>query len=108
MINNSMVCKQETTTPKCKVTVMGKMPQDQTGENRQFGQMLCPYFSEGQEFIIDIHPSEGFCNLAWDDISKAYATLVNGGTCPEEQDMIVARCRDTIRPVFFKLERIDN
>ena len=108
MIDNSMACKRETNTPKCKVSVMGKMPQDQTRANRQPGQILCPYFSEGQEFIIDIHPIEGFCTLAWDDIAKAYATLVNGGICPEEKDVIIAHCRDTIRPVFFKLEIVDN
>ncbi|MCP4543537.1 MAG: TIGR04076 family protein [Chloroflexi bacterium] len=83
--------------------------QDHTGKNHQ-GQILCPYFSEGQEFIIDTHPGEGFCNWAWKDISKACTTLMSEETYPgtKDENTIIARCRDIIRPVFFKLERIEN
>ncbi len=93
-----------------KITALKTSDQDLTGQNRQPGQILCPYFSEGQEFIIDSHPEEGFCNTAWNDISKAYTTLMNGKSYPSAQDenIIIARCRDIIRPVFFKLERIEN
>jgi uncharacterized repeat protein (TIGR04076 family) len=97
--------------PVCKITALKTMSdQGVAGENRQAGQMLCPYFTEGQEFIVDDHPGEDFCALAWNDIYKSYAALMSEGDYVEvrERNTIIARCRDTIRPVFFKLEKIGN
>jgi uncharacterized repeat protein (TIGR04076 family) len=110
MIDNSVPCRQAVATPTCKITVLGKVPQDRAHESHRPGRILCPCFTEGQEFTVSTHPGEGFCDLAWSDIHTAYVTLMREGTCPEEKDrnMIIARCRDRIRPVFFKLERIDD
>ena len=97
--------------PVCKITALKTMSdQGLTSENRRLGQMLCPYFTEGQEFIVDTHPGEGFCALAWNDIYKSYATLMSEGHYLEVQDgnTIITHCRDSIRPVVFKLERVDN
>ncbi len=95
----------------CKITALKTISnQDLAGENRQLGQILCPHFTEGQEFIVDTHPGEDFCNWAWNDISKAYTALMSEETYPgtKDENTIIARCRDIIRPVFFKLERVES
>jgi uncharacterized repeat protein (TIGR04076 family) len=96
--------------PVCKITAL-KTASDQNlhGGNRQFGQTICPRFTEGQEFIVDTRP-ESFCDWAWNDIHKAYTALMNGESYPgaKDENTIIARCRDIIRPVFFKLERIND
>ena len=96
--------------PVCKITAFKTMPnQDLVDENHQIGQILCPHFSAGQEFIVDTRP-ESFCDWAWSDIHKAYTALMNGESYPgaSDENIIIARCRDIIRPVFFKLERIED
>ncbi len=92
----------------CKITAL--KTRDLNGGNRQFGQTICPRFTEGQEFIVKNHPGESFCDWAWKDIRKAYTTLMNGESYPGAQDenTVIIRCRDIIRPIYFKLERIEN
>jgi uncharacterized repeat protein (TIGR04076 family) len=88
----------------------GKKLPDQNPPGAKFGQTICPRFTEGQEFIVENHPGEEFCDWAWKDIHKAYTALMSGGSYPDAQDenTIIVRCRDIVRPVFFKLERLDN
>jgi uncharacterized repeat protein (TIGR04076 family) len=112
-LNVEPTCMKVVTMPRCKVTVLKKtFNQDLAEEYCQPGQPLCPYFVEGQEFIIDpiAHPGDGFCDSAWDDIYKAYAKLMNGGRYPGAKDerTIIACCSDGIRPVIFKLEIIEG
>ncbi len=97
--------------PVCKITTSKTMPdQNLNSGNLQLGQTICPRFTEGQEFIVEKDPGEGFCNWAWKDIRKAYVSLMDGESRPGAQDenTIIVRCRDIVRPVFFKLERLDN
>ena len=94
---------------RCKITALKTVSdQNPRGGNRQFGQTICPRFTEGQEFIVDTHPGEGFCDWAWKDIRKAYTALMNGENYPgaKDENTVIVRCRDIIRPVFFRLERI--
>ena len=60
---------------------------------------------EGQEFIIDspfLHP-DGFCHWAWADIRSFIQESYFG-----REDPIIACCTDGIRPVFFKIERMET
>ena len=68
-----------------------------------------PFFTEGQEFIVDGQPGADFCGAAWEDIYKFYVTLAHGGDFTpwmNREGMAIACCSDGLRPVFFKLERI--
>jgi len=72
----------------------------------------CPRFKIGQEFVIDgsgQKPLE-FCSWAWHDIFPVVTTLRCGGNFPwmKKGDMFYACCTDGARPVFFKLERIED
>ncbi len=99
---------------KCKITVLKRLLyQDLIDEYMEPGVVTrpCPHFTEGQEFIIDDHPDESFCNAAWNDIYKAYLALMSGGSFSpwmKEDGTFIACCSDGIRPVFFKLERINE
>ncbi len=98
--------------PKCKITVLKRLVhQDLVDEYMEPGAVTrpCPHFTEGQEFIVDDHPGQDFCDAAWNDIYKAYLTLISGGSFRpwmKEDNTFIACCSDGVRPVFFKLERI--
>lgn len=76
----------------------------------------CSRFEDGQEFLIDRkafgRALDGqFCAEAWDCVSRyIYAGLQGGafmrGWTKDEKVMITC-CNDGVRPVIFKLERID-
>ena len=71
----------------------------------------CPYFTEGQEFIADwFEPPEGFlCTWAWHDIYKQFMNVMYDLESDAWKDSTTrtACCTDAIRPVVFKLERIN-
>ena len=104
-------------TPKCKITVLKKnLYEDLAKEYCQNNVTSCPAFSEGQEFITGFEKPEGFCDWAWNDIHKFVTVLFSGGNFSEgifdgwmkdDKTMIVC-CTDAIRPVTFKIERIDE
>ena len=80
-----------------------------TEEYQGQGWQPCSRLREGQEFISDGWMPVGFCDYAWPDIHKYVLVLARGG------DMLGVRrgtyitcCTDGFRPVFFKLERIDE
>lgn len=67
---------------------------------------------EGDVFITGEQNDKpaGFCVWAWDDIFKLITTLSCGGDLPgwmKESGTAVTNCSDGLRPVFFKLERIE-
>jgi uncharacterized repeat protein (TIGR04076 family) len=75
-----------------------------------FGQ--CPIFKVGQSFLI--HDTgeipENFCAWAWADIQRNIAMLIFGGqpqpVMKNPYSMYVC-CDEGIRPVIFKLERVE-
>ena len=71
----------------------------------------CPRFEEGQEFLVDNYPypPANFCGWAFHDIQRDITLLAFGGDVPwsAESGVTIACCTDGLRPVFFKLERID-
>ncbi len=77
---------------------------------------MCELFTEGQEFITGINAPEGFCQWAWNDISRMALAVYTGGqfnhgifkNWMKQTNTAVACCTDGLRPVTFKLERIDT
>ncbi|MDI6645377.1 MAG: TIGR04076 family protein [Methanobacteriaceae archaeon] len=102
--------------PQCKITIL------KTDVNKEFANeycknevTACPLFKEGQEFIAGFEKPEGFCDWAWNDIYRFVAVLLSGGNFSNEHfegwmkddKTMIACCTDAIRPVTFKIERID-
>jgi uncharacterized repeat protein (TIGR04076 family) len=104
---------------KCKITVLRREYfQDLADEyliDPSAGK--CHLFSDGQEIIVDNESSvpmlQGqFCTAAWDGISHyVYAALKGGAVMKgwtHDEKVMIACCNSGIRPVIFKLERIDE
>ena len=69
----------------------------------------CHAFAVGHEFICEGHMPEGFPDWAWCDMQKYVMTLARGGNflgC--KPGVFVTCCTDGFRPVFYKLERIEE
>ena len=103
--------------PKCKITVLKKnLDKELAEEYCQDEAASCPAFSQGQEFIAGFEKPEGFCDWAWNDIHKFVAVLLSGGNFSKDyfegwmkdDTTMIACCTDAIRPVTFKIERIDG
>lgn len=102
---------------KCKITVIKRsLNDDLAKEHINMPVEQCPAFKDGQEFVIPFaEKPEGFCNWAWDDIFKTVVTLARGGNfstdifegwMKDDRSMITC-CTDGMRPVIFKVERLD-
>ena len=104
---------------KCKITVLRRELyqdlQDKYLANPNSGK--CPYFEEGQEFIVDgksyFRMLNGqFCAEAWECMSKYIYSALNGGAMMKgwtnDDRVMIATCNDGTRPVIFKLERLDE
>ena len=67
---------------------------------------------EGQEFYVrDIgEEPEGFCTWAWNDMHKFVLALMAGADFAgmKQGNTCIVSCTDGIKPVVFKLERIDD
>ena len=71
--------------------------------------VACPKFEDGQEFIL--HEKEmpaGFCSWAWADIHRDVVAVYHGASFPwiGRKNMIISACKDGLRPVIFKIEKI--
>ena len=72
---------------------------------------ICTAFKEGQEFIMntDWKRPDGFCTWAWRDLFKDLSILCMGGNIPwADEGTVYTCCSDGVRPVSFKLERIED
>ena len=76
---------------------------------------LCPVFSDGQVYIYDHYGDgnkpNGFCEHAWHDIYQTVMVLACKGTMKgwmKEENANIVCCTDGIRPVVFKIERIED
>jgi len=104
--------------PKVKITVLKKLNvKDLHGETLSGafdeGKITpeCDRFSLGQEFLTDTHNCpEGFCNWAFVDIHRDLVHILYGGYYPWMKDkrVAVSCCTDGLRPVIFKLERVED
>ena len=100
---------------KYKITVIKRsLHQDLIDEyvserRKDFGR--CQAYEDGQEFILEDFPlkPEGFCDWAWADIHRDVVSVMFGGSYPwiQQPGMSITCCTDGLRPVVFKVERID-
>lgn len=99
---------------KVKITVVKTVHnKDLFGDNPPIGftfDPVCPRLKEGQEFISDEGscPS-GFCAWAFADIHRDITILRWGYDVPnmKEKGAVLSCCTDGVRPVIFKLERME-
>ncbi|WP_204273669.1 TIGR04076 family protein [Draconibacterium mangrovi] len=104
---------------KCKITVLRREFFADLAEkylaNPNAGK--CNIFHDGQEFILEqgdfFSMMKGeFCSEAWDAISRYVYAALQGGSImrgwTNDEKMIITCCNDGVRPVIFKLERIDE
>lgn len=101
---------------KCKITVIKKIiNSDLAKAYCQNEVSTCPCFTEGQEFVTEIEKPSNFCDWAWTDILKFVTVLLAGGNFSkdifedwmQDENTMITCCTDGIRPVVFKLEKID-
>ena len=100
---------------KVRITVVKKLNnKDMFGDNPPVSFNIppeCDRLEVGQEFISDIgkYPA-GFCAWAFADIQRDITHLSLGGDFPWiiEKGAILSCCTDGVRPVIFKLERMED
>lgn len=100
---------------KCKITVVKRtIHQDLADEylsdsRENFGP--CQAYEDGQEFILESFPlkPEGFCDWAWADIHRDVVAIMFDGSYPwiKQSGTTITCCTDGLRPVIFKVERIE-
>ena len=102
---------------RCKITVLKKtLHPDLASEYCQDEVTLCKNFREGQEFITSFAKPKGFCDWAWNDIHQYVVALLAGGNFAgdlfngwmKDDKTMIACCTDGIRPVVFKMERLED
>ena len=71
----------------------------------------CPFFKKGQVFEAEngFSRPEGFCGWAWRDLTVRLTKfdLIDDMDWPE-RDVTYVACGDGVRPVIFKLERLED
>jgi len=101
----------------CKITVLKTcLNSELAKEFCQNEVSTCPLFKEGQEFISGLEKPEGFCDWAWNDMLRFVTVLLSGGNFKEDlfqgwmkdENTMITCCTDGIRPVIFKLERVED
>lgn len=101
---------------KCKITVLKTNLDKELANEYCINEVTtCPLFNEGQEFIAEFEKPEGFCDWAWNDIYRFVAVLLAGGNFSKgnfngwmkDDKTMIACCTDAIRPVTFKIERME-
>lgn len=73
---------------------------------------ICDAVAEGNEFVVgrDREMPEGFCASAWKSIGGSLSVIQWGGDYYPNlpRGVAVTCCSDGIRPVSFKLERLED
>ena len=104
--------------PQCRITVLKRtIHQDLIEEHldESYGPIgLCECFEDGQEFVVD--PSGmaedifSRCPWAWADIRHDILTVAYGGDMPgmKRPGTLITGWTDWLRPVLFKVERLDR
>lgn len=98
---------------KCKITVLRTECYKDLAEKQGILEFTpCPILKEGEEFITkgifgnDI-PDE-FCYMAWQALVMPVNVLIGGGKVLGHDEVHIACCTDGLRPVVFKLERVEE
>ncbi|UCD45023.1 MAG: TIGR04076 family protein [Candidatus Bathyarchaeota archaeon] len=72
---------------------------------------VCPNHHPGQEFVTDsVGCPEGFCSWAYADIRRDINHILRDGDYGwiGRKGVAFSACTDGLRPVVFKLERIED
>ena len=101
---------------KIKVTVIRKLDMRAIHPGEDMGNAeslapVCPAFNVGDEFMVGAGGCpEGFCQGAFVDIFRYISGLRAGANYPwmKAPGTMVACCGDGLRPVIFKLERMEE
>ena len=103
---------------KTKITVVKIFePKDVIGEDfiLESGKKIpkCSFFKEGDEFIVNEYgekPEKFICQFAFYSICKYVDILRLGGGYDDwtGKDTLYGVCRDGIRPVCFKIQRLEE
>lgn len=105
-------------TYRCRITVL-KCHYDQELADRYLADPKagpCQLFKPGNEFVVDADGfwrmlNGRFCAEAWDAISRYVYAAIQGGSIMKgwtnDEKMMITCCNDGVRPVVFKLERIE-
>ena len=98
---------------KIKITVLRRsINEDFAREYTKDKIELCSKNSEGQVYIsVDGAKPKNFCDYAWIDIYKyVFALLFKGNfdRWMRDSNTIITCCTDGIRPVFYKIERMED
>jgi len=103
---------------KVKITVIKKANlKDLYGEtppaefNRDMITLECTKFKLGEQFIMDsLNCPPEFCNWAFSDIQRDLVHILFGGSYPwiKEQGVAISCCTDGLRPVIFRIERLED
>ena len=95
---------------KCRITVLKRMfCQDLVDGRRGAPTEACTRFTDGQEFVVNsiTEMPEGFgCSWAWNDIYKTFIAVYRDAWFSE--GAAIACCTDGDRPVFFRIEKIEE
>jgi len=103
--------------PRLKNSVIKKMHNTELAEayrRDDIHEGPCPYYTEGQEFIINHlgeRPVDFFCDWAWNDLYKFIFSMMTGGefgNWMKDKNTFIACCTDGIKPVVFKLEKVEE
>ena len=102
--------------PTCKITVLKTLYHADLAEEYRRPDVRkgpCHMFTKGQEFIVNYlmeRPETFACDWAWDDIHKVLMVLMlkgDYGTWMKDKNMFITCCTDGIKPVVFKVERLE-
>lgn len=90
----------------CKITVLRRLFHEDLF--RQYPYSMgepCGRFEEGQVFLSESRwdPPAGFCLWAWSDLRPMIQSIHAGHPTP-----LISCCTDGLRPVIFKLERVEK
>jgi uncharacterized repeat protein (TIGR04076 family) len=95
-----------------KITVLKRMVnQDLVDEYGQGVVLPCDKVQEGQEWVLSgSNKPEDFCSWAWADIQRDMMIVRYGGNIPwiKQPGTHIVSCTDGLRPVVFKVERLQE
>lgn len=101
---------------KCRITVLETQFNEKLA--KEYGAANigpCPFHKVGDVFVSNYAKPEGFCDEAWKAISHYVFAIVHGmqGTFfanrwVRQDGVSINSCNDGLRPVIFKLERVDE
>ena len=91
---------------RCKITVIKKEFKKELYQQYPYGAACgCGRLEEGEVFLTDNRwdPPTGLCHWAWSDLRPMIHSVHSG-----HDSAFISCCTDGLRPVTFKLERVER